>query len=105
MRIGIDVSGTNTDAVLLEGSTVVAAVKSSTTPEVTSGIVASLRGLHNANPFDRASVKGVMIGTTYFINAIVEAKRLAPTGAIRSASPWAATSFCSSGCGGWKANR
>jgi N-methylhydantoinase A/oxoprolinase/acetone carboxylase beta subunit len=87
MRIGIDVGGTNTDAVLLDGSTVVAAVKSSTTSDVTSGIIASLRGLHNAKPFDRASVKGVMIGTTHFINAIVEAKRLAPTGAIRLGLP------------------
>jgi N-methylhydantoinase A/oxoprolinase/acetone carboxylase beta subunit len=37
MRIGIDVGGTNTDAVLMDGSTVLADVKTATTPEVTLG--------------------------------------------------------------------
>ena len=35
MRIGIDVGGTNTDAVLIEGTTVLAATKSTTTEDVT----------------------------------------------------------------------
>ena len=41
-RIGIDVGGTNTDAVLLEDGRVVHAVKTPTTEDVTGGIVASL---------------------------------------------------------------
>ncbi|MGH7322014.1 MAG: hydantoinase/oxoprolinase N-terminal domain-containing protein, partial [Candidatus Rokuibacteriota bacterium] len=44
-RIGIDVGGTNTDAVLLEDARVVHAVKTPTTPDVTSGITAALRSL------------------------------------------------------------
>jgi len=36
-RIGIDVGGTNTDAVLLDGERVVAAVKTPTTADVTGG--------------------------------------------------------------------
>ena len=40
MQIGIDVGGTHTDAVLLEDRRVLAEVKSPTTPEVTSGILA-----------------------------------------------------------------
>ena len=38
-RIGIDVGGTNTDAVLLEDGSVVHAIKTPTTQDVTSGIV------------------------------------------------------------------
>jgi len=44
-RIGIDVGGTNTDAVLLDGTTVVHAVKTPTTPDVTTGITTALRQL------------------------------------------------------------
>ena len=44
-RIGIDVGGTNTDAVLLQDGQVVHAVKTPTTPDVTVGIVAALAEL------------------------------------------------------------
>lgn len=87
MRIGIDVGGTNTDAVLLDGSTVLAEVKSATSPNVTSGIVEALRGLRARHDFDPADVRAVMIGTTHFINAITEAQRLAPTAALRLGLP------------------
>ena len=42
MRIGIDVGGTNTDAVLIENHTVRDAVKTPTTADVTSGIETAL---------------------------------------------------------------
>ena len=45
MRIGIDVGGTNTDAVLMDGSVVLAEVKTPTTHAVTSGVAAALREL------------------------------------------------------------
>ena len=45
MRIGIDVGGTNTDAVLLDGARVVHAVKTPTTRDVTTGITRALREL------------------------------------------------------------
>ncbi|MET8996017.1 hydantoinase/oxoprolinase family protein [Amycolatopsis sp. NPDC004169] len=87
MRIGIDVGGTNTDAVLLDGRRVLASVKTSTTADVTSGIVAAIGGLQRQRPFDPAAVRAVMIGTTHFINALVEAHRLAPTAAVRLSLP------------------
>ena len=87
MRIGIDVGGTNTDAVLMDDRRVLAEVKSSTTPDVTSGIVAAIAGLGKRAPFDPADVQAVMIGTTHFINAIVEANRLAPTASVRLGLP------------------
>ncbi|MCH4249771.1 MAG: hypothetical protein LKF88_02730, partial [Microbacteriaceae bacterium] len=45
MRIGIDVGGTNTDAVLMDGNTVLAGVKRSTSSDVTSGIESALAAL------------------------------------------------------------
>ena len=39
MRIGIDVGGTNTDAVLMDGPRVVSWYKTPTTPDVSSGII------------------------------------------------------------------
>lgn len=87
MRIGIDVGGTNTDAVLLDGRRVLAELKTPTTPDVTSGIVSALAGLLEASELDRTQVQAVMIGTTHFTNAVVEAKRLIPVAAVRLGLP------------------
>ncbi|MBW0089142.1 hydantoinase/oxoprolinase family protein [Pseudonocardia sp. KRD-184] len=87
MRIGIDVGGTNTDAVLVDGTMVVAETKSATTEDVTSGIAAALAALQAAAPHRPSSIQGVMIGTTHFINAIVQGRDLAPTAAIRLGLP------------------
>ncbi|MGK5551946.1 hydantoinase/oxoprolinase N-terminal domain-containing protein [Actinomadura kijaniata] len=87
MRIGIDVGGTNTDAVLLDGDTVLASVKSPTTPEVTGGVTAAIRAVLDGSGIAPAAVTAVMIGTTHFVNALVEADRLAPTAAVRLGLP------------------
>ncbi len=87
MRVGIDVGGTHTDAVLMDGSTVVAEVKAATTADVTGGIVAASRRLLDGGGVDRSAVDGVMIGTTHFTNALVTGRRLAPTGIVRLALP------------------
>jgi len=87
MRVGIDVGGTNTDAVLLDGSAVLADVKQPTSPDVTHGIVSALNTLGAQHEFAPAEVSAVMIGTTHFINALLEARRLAPTAALRLGLP------------------
>ncbi|WP_344458232.1 hydantoinase/oxoprolinase N-terminal domain-containing protein, partial [Actinomadura kijaniata] len=87
MRIGIDVGGTNTDAVLLDGDTVLASVKSPTTPEVTGGVEAAIRAVLTDSGIAPTAVTAVMIGTTHFVNALVEADRLAPTAAVRLGLP------------------
>ena len=43
MRIGVDVGGTNTDAVLMDGTNVVGWTKTPTTPDVGRGIVTALQ--------------------------------------------------------------
>lgn len=87
MHIGIDVGGTNTDAVLMDGTRVLAGVKHSTTPDVTGGIVQAIEDLRSGHAFDGADIDAVMIGTTHFINALVQAKGLAPTAALRLGLP------------------
>ncbi len=87
MRIGIDVGGTNTDAVLVDGMRVLAEIKTSTTADVTAGIVTALRGLVDASGVGADAIQGVMIGTTHFTNAVVEAKRLVSTAAVRLGLP------------------
>jgi N-methylhydantoinase A/oxoprolinase/acetone carboxylase beta subunit len=86
-RIGIDVGGTNTDAVLMDGRDVLGAVKTSTTADVTSGIVTAIATLRAQTGFAPDSIGAVMIGTTHFINALIEGKHLAPTAAIRFGLP------------------
>ena len=87
MRIGIDVGGTNTDAVVMDGVNVVTTTKTPTTENVTDGIVSALRGVVENSNLDVGSIDGVMIGTTHFTNAMVERRRLEPTACIRLGLP------------------
>lgn len=87
LHIGIDVGGTNTDAVALRGIEVVGAVKTPTTSDVTSGIYTVLERLLAEPGVDQDEVGAVMIGTTHFTNAIVEAKNLQPTAVVRLCGP------------------
>jgi len=86
MRIGIDVGGTNTDAVLMDGATLIAQAKRPTTPDVTSGILASLQEVLRLAPRD-VSVQALMLGTTHFTNALLERKDLTPTATLRLCLP------------------
>lgn len=87
MRIGIDVGGTNTDAVLMDGTNVLAWHKTPTTPDVTSGITAALQAVLAETGVSPDSIATVMIGTTHFTNAIVERRRLTPVAAVRLGLP------------------
>lgn len=95
-RIGIDVGGTNTDAVLIEDGRVVGAVKAPTTPDVTSGILDALARLAATGVVRDRPVDAVMIGTTHFINAVVQRRGLGRVGALRIGMPASASlpPFC-----------
>ena len=86
-RIGIDVGGTNTDAVAMDGAQVLAGVKAATTADVTSGVVAALRAVLAQAKLDPSAIDVVMIGTTHFTNAVVQRRDLAPTAAVRLGLP------------------
>ncbi len=86
-RIGIDVGGTNTDAVIMQNDTVLAATKQPTTADVTSGIENALKVVLEQSGVSHANISGVMIGTTHFTNAVVERKHLQKTAVIRVCLP------------------
>lgn len=87
LRIGIDVGGTNTDAVVLgpEGR-VIAKAKRPTTPEVTDGLRAALDAVL-AQLDDTTDVTRVMLGTTHATNAILERRGLGRVAVLRLGAP------------------
>ncbi|MFS0644987.1 hydantoinase/oxoprolinase N-terminal domain-containing protein [Siminovitchia sp. 179-K 8D1 HS] len=87
-RIGIDVGGTNTDAVILdEDFNVIAETKTPTTEDVSSGIYKGMREVINASNVPLDAIKYAMLGTTHATNAIVERKRLNAIAIIRLGAP------------------
>jgi N-methylhydantoinase A/oxoprolinase/acetone carboxylase beta subunit len=85
--LGVDVGGTNTDAVIMLGDEVVAAAKRSTTADVGDGLIAAVRAVLEAAEMSPESLATVMIGTTQFINAFVQRRDLTQVAAVRVALP------------------
>lgn len=87
-RIGIDVGGTNTDAVILDHEyQVIAETKTPTTEDVSSGIYKAMRDVITSSNVPRSQIKYAMLGTTHATNAIVERKRLNAIAIIRLGAP------------------
>ncbi|KAL9942027.1 hypothetical protein ACHAPW_004386 [Verticillium nonalfalfae] len=111
--VGVDVGGTNTDSVLLDlsragTSAVLSSHKSPTTTDVTEGVEATLTTLLSksiasgedaGSPPDPASISALAIGTTHFLNAIIQRDasllskvaviRLGSHGFVKGALPFA----------------
>lgn len=96
-RIGVDVGGTNTDAAILDikafdqpSRGVLASHKAPTTPDITSGIEAAIDAVIKASQVDQTRVLSVTIGTTHFINALIEAdsRRLDRVAVVRLCGPF-----------------
>jgi N-methylhydantoinase A/oxoprolinase/acetone carboxylase beta subunit len=86
-RIGIDVGGTNTDAVLMCGKDVLVSAKCATTQDVRSGVVEAVTVLLDRWQGARDAIDAVMIGTTQFVNAFVQRSGLEPVAIFRIALP------------------
>lgn len=87
-RIGIDVGGTNTDAVVLDDQLrPIAKIKTPTTEDVTTGIDRAMAEVLSQITIKRSEIKYAMLGTTHATNAIVERKRLNQVAAIRIGLP------------------
>ena len=86
-RIGVDVGGTNTDAVVMQGDKILSGVKSQTTEDVVTGVVDAVEKALEEAGADKAKVTAVMVGTTHFTNAVVERKHLARIAAVRLCLP------------------
>jgi N-methylhydantoinase A/oxoprolinase/acetone carboxylase beta subunit len=89
VRIGVDVGGTNTDAVAIggPGQRLVAKAKVPTTPDVQDGIAEAIRRLVAQPAVDRAAVTHAMLGTTHATNAVVERRDVKRVAVIRIGSP------------------
>ncbi len=87
-RLGIDVGGTNTDAVILdEKNKVVAKCKETTTTDVSSGINKAVDRVLQDSAVNQSDIMDAMLGTTHATNAIVERKGLSKVGVIRLSGP------------------
>jgi N-methylhydantoinase A/oxoprolinase/acetone carboxylase beta subunit len=87
LRIGVDVGGTNTDAVLMDDRRVLAKLKTPTTEDVTSGITTAISSVLKQSGTETNAIASVMIGTTHFTNAIVERRHVEPVAIIRLGLP------------------
>lgn len=87
-RIGIDVGGTNTDAVMLDNELrIVAAVKVPTEERSGSGVSSAIEQLLAAARVPSSEISAAMLGTTHCTNAIVQRKGLSRVGVLRLGSP------------------
>ncbi|KAL1955857.1 hypothetical protein VTO42DRAFT_8015 [Malbranchea cinnamomea] len=96
-RIGVDVGGTNTDAAILDITApntpsrgVLASAKTPTTPDVTAGIKDVVDAVLKKSRVDTKDILSVAIGTTHFVNAVVEAdaRRLNKVAVVRLCGPF-----------------
>lgn len=97
IRVGVDVGGTNTDAVAIDVALaekgdpnrgVLTYKKTPTTPDATSGIETAVRAVLKgtaAGDINPARIASVTVGTTHFINSVVErdARRLRKVAVLR----------------------
>ncbi|KIP10827.1 hypothetical protein PHLGIDRAFT_22081 [Phlebiopsis gigantea 11061_1 CR5-6] len=97
LRIGVDVGGTNTDGVLIDVTKVsepnrgvLAHFKAPTTPNVSDGIEKAIGQLLERAHVSPSEVSSVSIGTTAFINAVLEqdSRRLSKVAIIRLCGPY-----------------
>ncbi|KAI1124969.1 hypothetical protein F5Y10DRAFT_19525 [Nemania abortiva] len=97
LRIGVDVGGTNTDGVILDplkasdpDKGIIAWHKTPTTPNPSAGINDAILTMFANAGVDSDQVASVTIGTTHFVNAVVErdATRLSKVAVLRLCGPF-----------------
>ncbi len=87
-RLGVDVGGTNTDAVIIDDNfKLIESIKMPTTEDVSTGILQAIHSVLEQAQIDKSQIKYAMLGTTQCTNAIVERKKLCKVGIIRIGSP------------------
>ncbi|KRF29845.1 hydantoinase/oxoprolinase N-terminal domain-containing protein [Phycicoccus sp. Soil802] len=88
LRLGIDVGGTHTDAVVLDrDDQVVAKTKQPTSKDVTAGIRAAIAAVTAQPGVDPQRISHVMLGTTHATNAVLERRRLHSVAVLRVGAP------------------
>ena len=88
MRLGIDVGGTNTDAVILdEDDRLLAKGKTPDTDDVITGIERVVSQVVRDAGVEPGEITHAMLGTTQVTNAIIERRGLARVGILRLGAP------------------
>lgn len=97
LRIGVDVGGTNTDGVIIDPAQlqsdnrgIIAWHKAATTPDPSHGIGEAMKAMFASADIHAPAVASVTIGTTHFVNAVVErdASRLSRVAVLRLCGPF-----------------
>jgi N-methylhydantoinase A/oxoprolinase/acetone carboxylase beta subunit len=87
LRLGIDVGGTNTDAVVLDrDDQLLGKAKVPTTSDVTSGIRSAVDAVLGAG-VDRSRITHAMLGTTHATNAVLQRRGLRKVAVLRLGGP------------------
>ena len=95
LTIGVDVGGTNTDVVILRGNDVAGKAKVATTEDVTSGVANCIEMVikniavssNESAQKIKSTISRVNIGTTHFINAVIQRKHLDKVSVVRLCGP------------------
>ncbi len=83
LRVGVDVGGTNTDAVLVDtAGTIMSRIKVATTPEPADGVIEALTHVSRGRDIEQ-----VAFGTTHALNAILRREGLQRVALVRLGSP------------------
>lgn len=84
--IGIDIGGTNTDAVLIDSTQkIIASCKTATTKNISEGFLTALQTVVANGKISPQQIRAVLVGTTHATNALLEQKELCTVGVIRIA--------------------
>src|SRR5688572_15289594 len=83
IRLGIDVGGTHTDAVVIDGLEVVSTHKAPTSADVATGIITAADSVLSDCGVPRTKIDAIIIGTTQFTNAVVQRRGLSRVFALR----------------------
>lgn len=89
LHLGIDVGGTNTDAVIIDqGGTSLVSAKVPTRTDIGQGIEDAVDAVLRSTEVDPKRLRRVMVGTTQATNAIIERRALRKVAVIRLGGPF-----------------
>ncbi len=91
LHLGVDVGGTNTDAVIMDqGCALLASAKVPTPHDIRRGIEDAVDAVLRVSRVDPTRLRRVMVGTTQATNAIIERRALRKVAVIRLGGPFTA---------------
>ncbi|TRY71782.1 hypothetical protein TCAL_09554 [Tigriopus californicus] len=88
MFIGVDVGGTNSDCVIIQDGQVLAWTKEITSQDITTGVKDVVaKTLQKLDSQAYSKIQRISLGTTHFLNAVIQKRGLARVSVIRLCGP------------------